>query len=142
MPTATTPTEYSPITRRNPSTMWDSTANGHSQISIAEPGRMAYLSGQIATVEDGSPLPASVRGQAERIRINLKAALDDLGASVRDIVMLRLYVVNGTTDRFLEAYSAVREMLDGEMPSVTVLGVQSLFTPALQVEIEMTVRVP
>ena len=142
MPTATTPTEYSPITRRNPATMWDSTANGHSQISIAEPGRMAYLSGQIATVEDGSPLPASVRGQAERIRINLKAALDDLGASVRDIVMLRLYVVNGTTDRFLEAYSAVREMLDGEMPSVTVLGVQSLFTPALQVEIEMTVRVP
>lgn len=56
--------------------------------------------------------------------------------------MLRLYVVGGTTERFLEAYTAVQELLDREMPSVTVLGVQSLFTPELQVEIEMTVRVP
>lgn len=130
------------VTRRNPPTMWDSTANGHSQISIAEAGRMAYLSGQIAASEDGSPVPTSVRGQAERVTTNLKAALEALGATARDIVMLRLYVVDGTTDRFLEAYSVVQEILKGEMPSITVLGVQSLFTPELQVEIEMTVRVP
>lgn len=135
-------TEHSRVTRRNPPTMWDSTANGHSQISIVEAGRMAYLSGQIAASESGVPLPISVREQAERVTVSLKAALEDLGASARDIVMLRLYVVNGTTDRFLEAYSAVQELLNGEMPSVTVLGVQSLFTPELQVEIEMTVRVP
>lgn len=135
-------TEHSPVTRRNPSTMWDSTANGHSQISIAQAGRMAYLSGQVAASEDGSPPPASVRAQAEMATLSLKAALEDLGATARDIVMLRLYVVNGTTDRFLEAYSAVQELLNGEMPSVTVLGVQSLFTPELQVEIEMTFRVP
>lgn len=140
MPTKTTLTDYSPVTRRNPATMWDSTANGHSQISVAEAGRMAYLSGQIAT--GASPLPTSVREQAERVTISLEAALEDLGACARDIVMLRLYVVNGTTDRFLEAYSAVQELLNGEMPSVTVLGVQSLFTPELQVEIEMIVRVP
>lgn len=134
--------DHSTVTRRNPQTMWDSTANGHSQISIAETGRMAYLSGQIATSKDGAPLPANVREQAERITVSLKAALDELRATARDIVMLRLYVVDGTTERFLEAYTAIQELLDGEMPSVTVLGVQSLFTPELQVEIEMTVRVP
>lgn len=142
MSTASTPAEHGTVTRRNPATMWDSTANGHSQISIAEAGRMAYLSGQIATSSDGAPLPAGVREQAERITGSLRAALDELRATVRDIVMLRLYVVDGTTERFLEAYTAVQELLDGEMPSVTVLGVQSLFTPELQVEIEMTVRVP
>ncbi|HKX22295.1 MAG TPA: RidA family protein [Rhizorhapis sp.] len=142
MSTASTPADHSTVTRRNPPTMWDSTANGHSQISIAEAGRMAYLSGQIATSSDGAPLPANVRAQAERVTLSLKAALEELRATARDIVMLRLYVVDGTTERFLDAYTAVQELLGGEMPSVTVLGVQSLFTPELQVEIEMTVRVP
>jgi hypothetical protein len=41
MSTASTPAEHGTVTRRNPATMWDSTANGHSQISIAEAGRMA-----------------------------------------------------------------------------------------------------
>lgn len=129
------------VTRLNPSTMWDSTANGHSQISIAEAGRLALLSGQIATSKNGVPLPQSVVEQSKLIAVSLKAALDALGAQPADILLLRIHVVNGTTQRFLDAYTAIKEMLGGEMPSVTVLGVQSLFTPELQVEIEMTVRV-
>lgn len=130
------------VTRLNPSTMWDSTANGHSQISIAEAGRLALLSGQIATSKNGVPLPQSVAEQSKLIAVSLKAALDALGAEPADILLLRIHVVNGTTQRFLDAYKEIQEMLGGEMPSVTVLGVQSLFTPELQVEIEMTVRVP
>lgn len=130
------------VTRRNPSTMWDSTVNGHSQISIAEPGRIALLSGQGATPKNGAPLPADVGQQAALVVDNLQAALDELGAAPADILMLRIHVVNGTTERFTEAYSNIQKLLNGEMPSVTVLGVQSLFTPELQVEVEMAVRLP
>lgn len=129
------------VTRRNPPTMWDSTVNGHSQISIAEPGRIALLSGQVATPKSGAPLPADVSGQAALVVDNLQAALDELGAAPADIIMLRIHVVNGTTERFSDAYSEIQKLLNGEMPSVTVLGVQSLFTPELQIEVEMAVRV-
>ncbi|WP_292216117.1 RidA family protein [Mesorhizobium sp.] len=71
MSTSSIPAGRSTVTRRNPATMWGSTANGRSQISVAEAGRMAYLSGQIATSSDGAPLPASVREQAERITVSL-----------------------------------------------------------------------
>ncbi len=130
------------VTRRNPSTMWDSTVNGHSQISIAEPGRLAMLSGQVAASKDGATLPISDGGQAALVVDSLQAALHELGAAPADILMLRIHVVNGTTERFTEAYSQIQKLLNGEMPSVTVLGVQALFTPELQIEVEMTVRVP
>lgn len=130
------------VTRLNPSTMRDSTVNGHSQISIAEPGRLALLSGQVAALKDRATLPKSVGGQAALVADSLQAALHELGATPADIVMLRIHVVNGTTERFTEAYSQIQKLLNGEMPSVTVLGVQALFTPELQIEVEMTVRVP
>lgn len=132
----------STVTRRNPATMWNSTANGHSQISIAEPGRIALLSGQIAAPKAGDPLPQTVGGQAALVADSLQAALDDLGATAADILLLRIHVVNGTTERFREAYAEIQKLLGGEVPSVTVLGVQALFIPELLVEVEMTVRVP
>jgi enamine deaminase RidA (YjgF/YER057c/UK114 family) len=36
------------VSRRNPPTMWDMASLGFSHISVAEPGRLAFLSGQIA----------------------------------------------------------------------------------------------
>ena len=131
------------VTRRNPPTLWDMAANGYSQISVAEPGRLAFLSGQIAGApSEGGALPRDVAGQAPLVAASLAAALDELGASPRDVVMLRVYVVDATTDRFLEAMAPIKEMLGGEMPSVTTIGVQALFTPELQLEVEMVVRVP
>jgi enamine deaminase RidA (YjgF/YER057c/UK114 family) len=97
---------------------------------------------QVAAPKDGATLPKSVGGQAALVADSLQAALHELGATPADIVMLRIHVVNGTTERFTEAYSQIQKLLNGEMPSVTVLGVQALFTPELQIEVEMTVRVP
>lgn len=132
----------SPVTRRNPPTLWDSTANGHSQISIAEAGRLAFLSGQIAVPPDGGATPGDLAGQARMVAANLSAALDDLGASARDVVLLRIYVVDATKERFGEAASPILEMLKGEQPSVTAIGVQALYASELQLEVEMVVRLP
>lgn len=130
------------VTRRNPSTLLDATAIGNSQISVVEPGRLAFVAGQTATRRDGGPVPTDLAGQARVVATQLAAALDELGASARDVIAFRLYLVNATTERFEEAWSRIHEILHGEMPSATAIGVQALWTPELQLEVEMTVRVP
>jgi enamine deaminase RidA (YjgF/YER057c/UK114 family) len=63
-------------------------------------------------------------------------------ASAKDIVMLRVYVVDATTDAFLQVMSALSDLVGDAMPSITTIGVQALYSPDIRVEIEMVVRVP
>jgi enamine deaminase RidA (YjgF/YER057c/UK114 family) len=50
--------------------------------------------------------------------------------------------VNATTEAFQQVLTALRELLGDAMPSITTIGVQALYTPAILVEIEMAVRLP
>ena len=137
------------VSRRNPSTMWDMASGGFSQISIAEPGRLAFLSGQIAATP-GKPaatpgsddVPQDLAGQARLATASLAAALKELEASSHDIVMLRVYVVNATYEAFQQVVTALRELVGDAKPSITTIGVQALYTPEIKVEIEMVVRLP
>ncbi len=132
----------SSVSRRNPPTMWDMASGGFSQISVAEPGRLAFLSGQIAAKPGSEDVPKDLAGQAKLATASLAAALKELGASAQDIVMLRVYVVNATSEAFQQVLTALRELLGDAMPSITTIGVQALYTPELKVEIEMAVRLP
>jgi enamine deaminase RidA (YjgF/YER057c/UK114 family) len=130
------------VSRLNPPTLWDMASGGYSQMSVAEPGRVAYLSGQVAWLPSGKDAPKDVAGQAKIAAANLAAALKELGASGQDIVMLRVYVVDATTEKFLQVLTALSELKGDAMPSITTIGVQSLYSPDILVEIEMAVRVP
>ena len=77
--------------------MWDMASLGCSHISVAEPGRLAFLSGQIAATPGSEDVPKDLAGQAKLATASLAAALKELEASAQDIVMLRVYVVNATT---------------------------------------------
>jgi enamine deaminase RidA (YjgF/YER057c/UK114 family) len=130
------------VSRRNPPTMWDMASLGYSHISIAEPGRLAFLSGQIAAAPGNEGVPEDLAGQAKLATASLAAALKDLEATAQDIVMLRVYVVNATTEAFGQALTPLRELFGDAMPSITTIGVQALYTPEILVEIEMVVRLP
>jgi enamine deaminase RidA (YjgF/YER057c/UK114 family) len=130
------------VSRRNPPTMWDMASLGFSHISIAEPGRLALLSGQIAATPGSEEVPEDLAGQAKLATASLAAALRELNASVHDIVMLRVYVVNATSEAFGQAVTPLRELLGDAMPSITTIGVQALYKPEIRVEIEMAVRLP
>ncbi len=119
------------VTRRNPPSMWDMASVRFSQISVAEQGRLAFLSGQIAARPGSEDAPK-----------DLAAALEELKAAAQDIVMLRVYVVDATTEAFQQVLPALRELLGDAMPSITTIGVQALYTPEIKVEIEMVVRLP
>lgn len=130
------------VSRRNPPTMWDMASLGFSHISVAEPGRLAFLSGQIAATPGSGEVPKDLAGQARLATASLAAALKELGASAQDIVMLRVYVVNATGEAFGQAVTPLRELFGDAMPSITTIGVQALYKPEIKVEIEMVVRLP
>lgn len=132
----------SKITRLNPPSLPDPAAFGYSQISIVEPGRMAYVSGQVAWRRDGQPVPDDLKEQIKIATDNAKGALEALGAKPKDIVMARLFVVNLTPERLEALFPTLLEFFNGEAPSLTGIGVAALAAPELQVELEFTVRVP
>jgi enamine deaminase RidA (YjgF/YER057c/UK114 family) len=130
------------VSRRNSPAMWDMASLGWSHISVAEPGRLAFLSGQIAVTPGSEDVPKDLAGQAKLATANLAAALKELEASAKDIVMLRVYVVNATSEAFGQAVTPLRELVGDAMPSITTIGVQALYKPEIKVEIEMVVRLP
>ena len=130
------------ITRLNPSTLPDAGKVGYSQISIVEPGRMAYISGQVAWQPGGGPVPEGLAEQMRLVSANAKAALTAIGAGPRDIVLARIYVVNLTPERLEEVMPPFLATFEGAKPCVTGVGVQALAGPELQVEMELVVRLP
>ena len=130
------------IIRLNPSTLPDSSKEGYSQISIVKPGRMAYISGQVAWRPNGEAVPDRLSEQMKLVSANAKAALSAIGATARDIVLARIYVVNLTPERLEEVMPPFLATFDGAQPCVTGIGVQALAYPDLQVEMELVVRLP
>lgn len=130
------------ITRLNPSTLPDSSKEGYSQISIVKPGRMAYISGQVAWQPNGEAVPDRLSEQMKLVSANAKAALSAIGATAEDIVLARIYVVNLTPERLEEVMPPFLATFDGAQPCVTGVGVQALAYPDLQVEMELVVRLP
>lgn len=131
-----------PIVRLNPPTLPNAGNVGYSQISIVEPGRMAYISGQVAWRPSGEPVPAGLVEQMEIVSANAKAALEAAGATPQDVVIARAYIVDLTPERLEELMPAFLATFDGAQPSVTGVGVASLAAPDLKIEMELVVRLP
>ena len=130
------------IVRLNPATLPDAGKAGYSQISIVKPGRMAYISGQVAWRPDGEAVPESLSEQMKLVSANAKTALAAIGAAPQDVVMARIYVVNLTPERLEEVMPPFLATFDGTQPCVTGVGVQALAGSDLQVEMELVVRLP
>ncbi|NGO66449.1 RidA family protein [Rhizobium daejeonense] len=128
--------------RLNPPTLPDAGALGYSQITTVEPGRLAFISGQVAWQPGGERAPDDLTEQARLVVANARSALDAVGATPGDIAMVRLYVTDLTPERVGEAMHVVLAFLDGAKPSLTGIGVAALAGPDLQIEMEMVVRLP
>lgn len=130
------------IMRLNPTTMPDAGQVGYSQISVADPGRLAFVSGQVAWSVDGGAVPGTITQQTEVVLGNLGHALDALGARPQDIVQMRIYVVDLTPERQELVMPLLGAFLGGARPSLTGIGVSRLASPDLEIEIEMIVLMP
>lgn len=131
-----------PLKRMNPKALPDAGKIGYSQISITEPGQLAFVSGQVAWRADGGAVPAALAEQTAIVIENLRGALKALGASPENVVQMRIYMTDLTSETQEVAMTRIVEFLDGAQPSLTGVGVTALASPDLQIEVEMVVQVP
>lgn len=130
------------ITRMNPPTLTDFGQQGFSHISIAQAGRTAHISGQVAWTPDGAPVPDDLVEQVRIIRTNVHRALEAIGATPHDIVIARFYVTDLTQERLRLVMGPLRDIFEGAQPSLTGIGVAALAGAGLQAELELTVSLP
>lgn len=131
-----------PILRINPKSLPNSGDMGYSQISVVEPGRMAYISGQVAWQPNGEPVPADLVEQMQLVSKNALSALEAIGATPADVVIARVYMVDLTPERLEQLMPPFLATFGGAQPCVTGVGVAALAAPDLQVEMELVVRLP
>ncbi|OAN79260.1 hypothetical protein A8B82_07650 [Sulfitobacter sp. EhC04] len=125
------------ITRMNPPSLPDTTAIGYAQISVAEPGRMAFVSGQVASAE---AVEIGFDAQVADVMAKAAAALEALDATPADIVMARVYVVDLDQARLGATVERFNAFCNGATPSLTGVGVAALAGPGLLIEMELQVR--
>ena len=109
----------------------------YSHAVVVEPGRMVYVSGQVARDASGKVVGAGdMRAQAKQVFENLKIALEAAGSDLAHVVRLNSYL---TDMGQMAAYRDVRtEYLAGlaHPPASTTLGVSRLVDPDLLLEVE------
>lgn len=79
----------------NPESLFDSRQYGFSQIVVSKPGKMVFISGQVAWDENFNIVgEKDLAKQTQKSIENLKIALEAAGGALEQIVMLRIYKVN------------------------------------------------
>lgn len=124
----------------NPPDLFPSLPYGFSQIVTSPPGRLIFLSGQVAwdaqeNLVGGDDLSAQTL-QAFR---NVERALRAAGAAMSDVVSLRLYIVDYTPDRGRAVKEGLLAAFEGmPPPACTWIGVTTLANEGFLIEIEAT----
>jgi enamine deaminase RidA (YjgF/YER057c/UK114 family) len=128
------------VERINPGSLYDSLPFGFSHAALQSGGRTVHLAGQVAWDAGGNIVgPGDLVAQTRQVLANLKAVLDEVGATPADVVRLRTYVVDHTPDKLGPVLGQFPDFYAGGVPAPnTFIGVQALALPEFLVEIEAT----
>jgi enamine deaminase RidA (YjgF/YER057c/UK114 family) len=113
----------------------------YSQGILAEGKRLLFIAGQTAVDADNNVVGKGDAGaQAEQVLKNMKAVLDEAGASFADIVKITTYV---TDPRYRDDINPARlKYLGDNPPTSTLVVVSGLASPDYLVEIEAIAVLP
>jgi enamine deaminase RidA (YjgF/YER057c/UK114 family) len=109
---------------------------GYSQVVEVRGGRTLYISGQVALDSSGNVVgPGDFPAQVKLVFANLKARLDEAGASFNNVVKLNFYLLDA------DNLPIVRDVRDTyvnreQPPASTLVVVKQLFRPELLVEVD------
>lgn len=109
---------------------------GYSQVVEVRGGRTLYISGQVALDESGQVVGSGdFTAQVKQVFANLKARLDEAGASFNDVVKLSFYLLDSTN---LQTVRDIRDVYVNREhpPASTLVVVKQLFRPDLLVEVD------
>jgi enamine deaminase RidA (YjgF/YER057c/UK114 family) len=124
----------------NPSNLFPSLPSGFSQIVVASGKRMVFISGQTAWDEQKNIVGGdSVLEQARQAFRNLAKAMEAAGGTSKDIVALRIYIVDYQAECGTAVGIVLREFFSAEnSPASSWIGVSALADPEFLIEIEAT----
>ena len=117
---------------------------GYSHASIAPPGRVVHLAGQIGTDAEGNH-PEGLAAQTDQAMRNIVDALVGVGGSTDDLAKLTMYVVGWTAamqGELFQGLGAAAKINPIGLVPITLVGIQSLFLDESLIEIEAVAVLP
>jgi reactive intermediate/imine deaminase len=115
---------------------------GYTQVVEVTKSRTIYISGQIALDRSGKIVgTGDFRAQTQQVFENIKAALEAVGATFKDVVKLNIYVVDVSQ---VPAFREVRDKYVNtkQPPASTLVEVRKLTREELLVEVEAVAVLP
>lgn len=109
---------------------------GYSQVVEVRGGRTLYISGQVSLDSAGNVVGSGdFAAQVKQVFANLKARLDEAGASFNDVVKLNFYLLDASN---LQLVRDIRDTYVNRRhpPASTLVVVKQLFRPELLVEVD------
>jgi len=101
----------------------------------APAGRTVYVSGMVSMDADGNVVgEGDVRLQTETVLENVKATLEEVGGTLRDIVKVTVFIRD--MGQYDEIHEVRRRYFEEPYPASSMVEVSALIDPRLLVEIE------
>ena len=125
----------------NPETLYDGSAFGMSQATVDTESKLVFVSGQVDWNLEYQTTTNTVEGQTKKALTNLKTALEAAGSSVKQLLMVRVYIRGELADHMGAVVPSLRDFLGESRPALSGLGVSSLASPETLVEIEATASI-
>jgi len=121
-----------------------SAAKGYTHVVIAHPGKMVFVSGQVANNPQGQLVGKDdLKAQTVQVFENLKTALAAAGAKFDDVVKITWYV-KAYKPEYLGMLRDVRNQYVNQAapPASTLVGVTSLFQDDYLIEVDAIAVLP
>jgi len=108
---------------------------GYSQAVITDGGKIVWLAGVLAVVDDsGKSLAGDLDGQVRQIFKNLNATLEKAGGKLSDMVQMTVFI---TDVRYGDRLTQLRREIFGDnFPGSALITVTALAVPEAKVEIQ------
>ena len=108
---------------------------GYSLAVITDGGKIVWLAGQTATVDDsGKSLAGNFEGQARQVFKLLNATLERAGGKLSDMVQMTVFITDVRTgDRLTEIR---REIFGDNFPGSALITITALAAPEAKIEIQ------
>ena len=122
----------------NPDSLFPSVQHGFSQVVVASGRKIVFISGQTAwDVRKKIVGGDSLLEQARQALRNIQAAIEATAGTLKDIVSLRIYIVNYQPENAEAVNIALQEFFSSENPPAsTWIGISALAVPEFLIEIE------
>lgn len=125
----------------NPAELYDGSTSGMSHAKVDGDTGLVFVSGQVDWDPENGVGSHSMQSQTESAAKNLLKVLAEAGSSVEDVLQLRVYVRGEVGEHMETVVPIIAEYLGRNRPALTGVGVASLASPEILIEIEAVAKV-